>query len=98
MSTNNKSLLIEYPIHTPSSSDWYMSSQSQKKGIDLRKAITNRIWVFLPVTRNFQLWHEIRSSDKKFLSDIEMEFELTLLTYKVFSCKDVRSKFLGVRI
>ena len=30
--------------------------------------------------------------------DIEIEFELTLLTYKVFSCKDVRSKFLGVRL
>ena len=30
--------------------------------------------------------------------DIEVEFELTLLTYKVFSCKDVRSKFLGVRL
>ena len=29
--------------------------------------------------------------------DIEIEIELTLLTYKVFSCKDVRSKFLGVR-
>ena len=32
------------------------------------------------------------------LVDIEIEFELTLLTYKVFSCKDVRSKFLGVRL
>ena len=30
--------------------------------------------------------------------NIEIEFELTLLTYKVFSCKDVRSKFLGVRL
>ena len=30
--------------------------------------------------------------------DIEIEFELTLLTYKVFSCNDVRSKFLGVRL
>ena len=30
--------------------------------------------------------------------DIEIEFEPTLLTYKVFSCKDVRSKFLGVRL
>ena len=30
--------------------------------------------------------------------DIEIEFEITLLTYKVFSCKDVRSKFLGVRL
>ena len=27
--------------------------------------------------------------------DIEIEFELTLLTYKVFSCKDVRSMFLS---
>ena len=33
-----------------------------------------------------------------FISDIEVEFELTLLTYKVFSCKNVRSKFLGVRL
>ena len=31
-------------------------------------------------------------------NDIEIGFELTLLTYKVFSCKDVRSKFLGVRL
>ena len=35
---------------------------------------------------------------KCFTSDIEIEFELTPLTYKVFSCKDVRSKFLGVRL
>ena len=56
------------------------------------------VWVFLLMTRNFQLWHEIRSCVKKFLSDIEIEYELTILTYKVFSCKDVRSKFLGVRI
>ena len=28
-----------------------------------------------------------------FFNDIEIEFELTLLTYQVFSCKDVRSKF-----
>ena len=34
----------------------------------------------------------------KFTTDIEIKFELTLLTYKVFSCKDVRSKFLGVRL
>ena len=31
-------------------------------------------------------------------NEIEIEFELTLLNYKVFSCKDVRSKFLGVRL
>ena len=30
--------------------------------------------------------------------DIEIGFELILLTYKVFSCKDLRSKFLGVRL
>ena len=35
---------------------------------------------------------------KQDLIDIEIEFELTLLTYKVFSYKDVRSKFLGVRL
>ena len=34
----------------------------------------------------------------KFFDDTEIEFELTHLTCKVFSCKDVRSKFLGVRL
>ena len=33
-----------------------------------------------------------------FLNDIDIEFDLTFLTYKVFLCKDVRSKFLGVRL
>ena len=37
-------------------------------------------------------------NEKDLKNDIEIEFELTLLTYKVFSCKDVRSKFLGVRL
>ena len=32
------------------------------------------------------------------IDDIVIGFELTLLIYKVFSCKDVRSKFLGVRL
>ena len=34
----------------------------------------------------------------QFLFDIEIGFEFTLLTYKVFSCKDLWSKFLGGRL
>ena len=33
-----------------------------------------------------------------YFGDIEIEFELTLLTYKVFLCKDVRSKYFGAKI
>ena len=33
-----------------------------------------------------------------YLTDIKRGFELTLLTYKVFSCKDLWSKLLGVRL
>ena len=47
---------------------------------------------------NFKRFQFIKSIQHIKQIDIEIEFELALLTYKVFSCKDVRSKFLGVRL
>ena len=46
---------------------------------------------------NYSLSIESTSSEE-FSYDIEIEFELTLLTDKAFSCKDVQSMFLGVRL
>ena len=43
------------------------------------------------------LYRNIKDCTGQYRTDIEIEFELTLLTYKVFSCKDVRSKFLAIR-
>ena len=38
------------------------------------------------------------STEVILVNDIEIGFKLTLLTNKIFSCKDSPSKFLGVRL
>ena len=50
------------------------------------------------IHKNIPLFFDEIAWSKIYIFDIEIEFELTLLTYKVFSCKDVRRKFLSVRL
>ena len=70
-------------------------------GIFGKNFVTNNFGIFFNILFFFMekkvlknVWNLMMTSH----NDIEIEFELTLLTYKVFSCKDVRSKFLGVRL
>ena len=53
-------------------------------------------WVVVLVVFNPSLCSALTQAEQ--FHDIEIGFELTLLTYKVFLCKDLRSKFLGVRL